>query len=179
MEDVCGSCVALIYGSAGRSAVEVGCCGRLADPTGFDCAGQLLDRGGDRQVAEVLYALACDRIPSDQSYFLAGKALLPKATDALRRPVSNPDAHGSKACRGPALRAAALTYGLPFGGLEHLLGKTRGDVRHMVVTWLLAVRDWEDHGNISPIDLVFVRDSHCPDQNALGMTSRNGHDRSF
>lgn len=56
----------------------------LADPTGLDGAGQLLKRGVGRQVAQVAFALA------DQPDPLAGKMLLPKVTDALRWPVSNP-----------------------------------------------------------------------------------------
>lgn len=107
--------------------------GLLADPTGFDGAGQLLERGIDRQVAEVVFALGGGTMLADQLYLLAGKMLLLKVTDALRRAVSNLDAHGSKARRQAALRAAAPTYGLPPGALEHLLGRTRGDVRRMVL----------------------------------------------
>lgn len=72
---------------------------------------------------------------ADQPYLFAGKMLLAEITDALRRDVCHPHAHGSRARRQLALGAAAPAHGLPLGALKHFLGRTRGDVRHVVLAW--------------------------------------------
>jgi hypothetical protein len=38
----------------------------------------------------------------------------------------------------------------------------------MVLAWSSAASDREDHGNIGRINLLLVRDAHCPGQTALG-----------
>jgi hypothetical protein len=104
---------------------------------------------------------------ADQPDLFAGKMLLPKVTNALRRAVSHPHAHGSKARCALDLGAAAPAYGLPLGALEYRMGRTRSDVRHMVLARSSATRDREHHGNTSRIDLLLLRDAHRPDQIAL------------
>ena len=83
------------------------------------------------QIAEVVFALTGGAVLADQPYLFAGKMLLAEITDPLRRAVRHPHAHGSKARRELALRAALPADILPFCALEHFLGRTRGNVRHM------------------------------------------------
>ena len=73
--------------------------GLLADPAGFDGAGQLPERCVDGQIAEVVFAFASGAVLADQPYLFAGRMLLAEITDPLRRAVCHPHAHGSKARR--------------------------------------------------------------------------------
>ena len=114
---------------------------------------------------------------ADQPDLFAGKMLLTEMADPLRRAISHPHAHGSKARRKLSLYATAPAHGLPLGALEHLLGRTRGDVGHMALAWSSATSDREDHGNIGRIDLLLVRDADRPDQPRSVSACRNGPDR--
>ncbi len=70
--------------------------GLLAYPPGFDGTGQLFERRVAGQIAEIVFTLAGGAMLTDQPDLFAGKMLLAKVTDTLRRPVSDPHAHGSK-----------------------------------------------------------------------------------
>jgi hypothetical protein len=86
--------------------------GLLADPTGFDGTVQLFERRVAGQIAEVVFALAGGAMLADQPDLFAGKMLLAKVTDALRRAVSHPHAHGSKPRRQLAPCTAPPANGL-------------------------------------------------------------------
>ena len=103
----------------------------LTDPARLNGSGEHCDRCVDGQVGEVVFVLATGATFADQPGFVAGHMLATHVSNALWRPISDPHAHGGKACRQPPFRTAAPADRAPACASKHCLrcdGFAVGDV---------------------------------------------------
>src|SRR5690348_13427274 len=103
----------------------------FTDPARLDGSGEHRERGVDGQVGEVVFMLATGATFADQPGFVAGHMLATHVANALWRPISDPHAHGGKACRQLTFRAAAPADRAPGCASKHRLRCDRfagGDV---------------------------------------------------